>query len=595
MSLFHELKRRNVFRAGAAYAVVAWLLIQVAETVFPLFGYSDTPARIVVIVLAIGFPVTLLLAWVFELTPEGLKTEKELEDAERIPRSSGRTLDRVIIVVLALALGYFALDKFVLDPARDAEPVANKAAGGQAASNSIAVLPFVNMSNDAGNEYFSDGVSEELLNLLAQIPELRVISRSSAFSFKGKDVLIPEVARQLNVAHVLSGSIRKSGDKVRITAQLVDAAADSPIWSETYDRTLTDVFAIQDDIAADVVANLSVALLGGLPRSQQTDVEAYTVFLEARHLARQGTKEGFESAIQHYQQVLEIDPTAARAWTGMALVYINLSRRDLLPWDEGHALARDATEKALAIDPGFAGAYNSLGLVELDMGNLREAARHFMRSLEIEPTNLGTISNASGVAANLGRVELMVALDEYYVSRDPLNPTGHNNLGVSYTSAGRFDDAIASLRTTLSLSPGYLGAEAALGKALLLRGYSQAAHEAFEREAIEGFRMLGVVMSLHALGKTTASDEALAAMIDEHGEHWAYNIAYALAFRREPDRAFEWLDKAVEHADPGLNEIPTEPLFANLHDDSRWAPFLEKIGKSPEALGAIEFDVRLPD
>jgi TolB-like protein len=311
MSFYHELKRRNVFRVGAAYIVAAWLLIQVAETIFPLFGFGDAPARITVILLAIGFPLFLLFSWVFELTPEGLKKEKDIDRTVSVTRKTGKQLDRVIILLLALGLGYFAFDKFVLDPARDAVLVEETAQQTRSdvlvesyGDKSIAVLPFVNMSDDARNEYFSDGISEELLNLLAQIPELRVISRSSSFSFKGKDIAIPEVAKQLNVAHVLEGSVRKAGNRVRITAQLIDGRSDTHLWSDTYDRELDDIFAVQDEIAAaiSVALKIKLKLVAGemmQPEAIKTaNTDAYVAYLQGRELIRGRGWVNMEGAIR---------------------------------------------------------------------------------------------------------------------------------------------------------------------------------------------------------------------------------------------------------------------------------------------------------
>ena len=242
MSLYNELKRRNVIRVTMAYVVAAWLIIQVVETILPAFGYGDAALRYVTILLAIGFIPTLVFSWAFEITPEGLKREVDVLREHSITRFTGKKLDRVIMALLALALGYFAFDKFVLDPVEDVQIAESAHQEGRSEAitesfgdKSIAVLPFVNMSEDESNEYFSDGISEELLNLLAKIPELRVISRSSAFSFKGKDIAVPVVAEQLNVAHVLEGSVRKAGDRVRITAQLIEARSDTHLWSESYD------------------------------------------------------------------------------------------------------------------------------------------------------------------------------------------------------------------------------------------------------------------------------------------------------------------------------------------------------------------------
>ena len=256
MSLLSELKRRNVFRAAAAYVAVAWLVMQVAEVSFPAFGFSDRALRLLIIALAIGFVPAVALAWVFELTPEGVRRDRDLEPGGPLLRRTNRLLDRAIVVLLALGLTYFAIDKFFLNPSREAARVEQALEQGrsealeqQLAETSIVVLPFTNLSSDPEQAFFADGMAEELLNLLARIPQLRVISRTSAFSYKGKDVGIAEIARQLKVSHVLEGSVRRSGDRLRITAQLIDAGSDSHLWSRTYDRTLDDVFEVQDEIA----------------------------------------------------------------------------------------------------------------------------------------------------------------------------------------------------------------------------------------------------------------------------------------------------------------------------------------------------------
>jgi len=608
MSFFGELKRRNVIRVGAAYVVAAWLVIQVVETIFPAFGFGDAAVRIVTIVFAIGLVPVLIFAWAFELTPEGLKKESEVDRSESITPQTGRKLDRVIMVVLALALGYFAFDKFVVEPRREASLKQESVAAVEQAlqqgrtegrvesygDKSIAVLPFVNMSSDAEQEYFSDGISEELLNLLAKIPELRVISRSSAFSFKGQNLEIPEVAKRLNVAHILEGSVRKAGNRVRITAQLIEARSDTHLWSETYDRTLDDIFAVQDEIAATVVEQLKITLLGAAPKVKETDPQAYALYLQARYLGRLGTAEGFEQSIALYQQVLAIDPNYAAAWDGLAVNYGNQAGSVLLPPAEGYTLAREAANKALTIDPNYAKAHGRLGWIAMFYDNdLAAAARHYQRALALDPANIYVISDATSLLQYLDRLDEAIALGEYVTARDPANPTGHRNLGISYLAAGRWDEAIASLQTALRLSPGMLGAHYNLGTALLFKGEPQAALAAMQQEESEGFRLIGLVMAYHALGDTPASDAALGELIDKYEQDWAYNIAYVLAFRNETDRAFDWLDKAVAYGDPGLTEIVTQREFDNIRNDPRWLPFLASIGKSPAQLDAIEFEVTL--
>ena len=599
---FEEMKRRNVLRVAIAYLAVSWLLIQVVETLFPIFGQSDGQIRLVVILLVIGFPLILLFSWLYELTPEGLKLEKDVGRSRSLVHHTGKRLDRVIITVLTLALGYFALDKFVLDPARDLvrEETAVQRARSEAlvdsyGENSIAVLPFVNMSDDASNEYFSDGISEELLNLLSKIPQLRVISRTSAFSFKGKDIDIRTVAERLNVAHVLEGSVRKDGDRVRITAQLIDARSDTHLWSETYNRTFDDIFAIQDEIANEVVAQFKVTLLESVSTAQNSSPEAYALLLQVRHLFRLATPEAWEQSIGLLQKVISIDPTYAEAWSSLADIYINQADTGLRDFDEGYSLARVAAQKALTIDPAHSNAHSGLGwIAESYDGDLAEAARHYERALllnPIDPNNLGT---AGLLARNLGRVDEAVTLLEAAVALDPVDPTGHSNLGHALLYAGQIEPAVISLRTTVLLSPDYVGANYFLGVALIHGGDPDAALEAIQREVLEPFRLVGLAMVYHALGKTTESETALAQLVDEYSEDAAYNIAQVFAFRGEPDKAFEWLEKALTFSDSGLSEIVGQPEFSSLHSDSRWLPFLQNIGRAPDQLAAIRFDVNFP-
>jgi TolB-like protein/lipoprotein NlpI len=448
------------------------------------------------------------------------------------------------------------------------------------------------MSPNKDQEYFSDGIAEEILNLLAKIPELRVISRSSAFSYKGKQIDIPTLAAQLNVAHVLEGSVRKDGNQVRITAQLIEARTDTHLWSETYDRTLDDIFATQDEIAAMVVEELKVTLLGQAPTVDVTDPEAYALYLQAGYAARLGKPEGWEQAIAMYEQALAIDQSYAAAWNGLASVYTRQMENSLRSVDEGYSLARNAATRASVLDPSYALAHARLGWIAMHYdGDLTAAARHYERALDLEPTSTDIIVSAASLANSLGRLEQTITLEEYAAVRDPLSPVAHNNQGDSYLSAGRLDQAITSFRTALTLSPGYTGAQYRIGVALLLKGESESALAAMQQEAFEAWRLLGLVMAHQALGQAAASDAVLAELIEKYEQGAAYNIAYVLAFRGEADRAFEWLQKAVFYNDPGLAEIANEPLFANIKSDLRWLPFLESVGKSPTQLAAIEFEV----
>jgi TolB-like protein/Tfp pilus assembly protein PilF len=591
---FAELKRRRVFRVMAVYGIVGFVLLQIVDLVVPALLLPEWTYRFVALILLLGFPVALVLAWALEMTPEGLRRTAEAAPGELTEIIAAPASKHWPSGVFAL-VGVTALLAGVWYAGRQSAPApaADPAVG--PASASIAVLPFADMSPDNDQEYFSDGISEELLNLLSKIPELRVAARTSSFSFKDQNLAIPEIARLLNVAHVLEGSVRKAGDDVRITAQLIRADDGYHVWSDTWDRTLDNIFEIQDEIAAEVVAQLKVTLLGEPPTVEETDPAAYALYLQARQLGRQFTAESVEQSNALYERALEIDPDYAAAWAGLANNYSGRAATGLLPIDEGFELAREAANKALAIDPEHAPAYATLsGIARAYDNDLAAAARHLERALALAPTNPDILRRAARLAGGLGRLDEAIALYEYAVARDPVSSGGHVWLGLFYMLAGRLDESIASYRTALTLSPGSIGAHYVMGVALLLKDEPEAALAAFAEEADEGYRLIGLVMAYHALGQTAESDAVLAELIEKNEGVAAYNIAYVLAYRGEADRAFEWLDKAVQYHDPGLSEIAVDVLFANIHDDPRWLPFLESIGKSPEQLAAIEFEVRLP-
>jgi len=565
MSLFNELKRRNVFKVAIAYIVVAWLVMQVADVVLNNIAAPGWIFHVLLLFLLIGFPFAVIFAWAFELTPEGLKRDQQPgPDAALLEETRQGPVE---------------------------QPVAEPQPPGEL-EQSIAVLPFVNMSDDESNEYFSDGISEELLNLLSRVSKLRVAAQTSSFSLKGKDLQISEVGEILKVAHVLEGSVRKAGNQVRITVQLIKTNDGYHLWSETYDHTLDDIFKVQGEIAAAVVKQLKCTLLGDIPRIEQTDPAAYALYLQARQMSRQGTASSWKQSVSLYQQALKIDPEYAAAWTDLADVYSRQTVKALRPFDDGNALIREAAGKALTIDPEYAPAHAVLGrnILNLD-GDLPAAAQHLERALALAPGNTEIGFEAAVLVRGLGRIEECIAFQEYAVTRDPVNPVGHYRLGLSYLWAGHPDQAIESQRIALGLSPGRIGAQYAIGVALLFKGEPEAALAAMHQESDTGWRANGRALAHHALGQENESDDALAELIKDFEEGAAYNIAYILAFRGEADRAFVWLDKAVKYKDPGLTDIPIQPLFANIHSDPRWLPFTESIGKSPQQLAAVEFSL----
>ncbi len=594
MSLYNELKRRNVFRVAIAYLAGAWLLIEVAGTLFPAFGVPDWAVRFVVIVLALGFLPALIISWAYELTPEGLKREKDVIRDTSITRVTAKRLDGITIGLIIVALTFILADRFWLSPRFAEQSMAPVEAvtgheqtsepesiESQPPPNSIAVLPFVNMSDDAANEYFSDGISEELLNLLAKIPELRVISRSSAFSFKGKDFDIPMVAAKLNVAYVLEGSVRKAGNQVRITAQLIEARSDTHRWSETYDRTLEDIFAIQDEIALSVVRQLRVMLLGeATPKAATTDPEAYALFLQSRHVANQYTKEAQEQAELLLKEALAIDSEFAPAWNSLGNIYLSQEVFGRSA-DESKELAYAAYQQALTIDPGYAPTYASLSrLARLDF-DYAAADNYLQKVLKLEAGLASSRGTAASLMRTFGRFDESIDLARKSIALDPVQPSRYTNLGYSYYYALRYDEAATAFRKALSLNPERPRAHYYLGRVLLAQGEPQAALAEMRKEPVAVYQVTGLAMVYHAIENREASRQALAELIDNWGETGAFQIAEVYAFLGENDAAFEWLQKAYDTHDFGLAVLLGNPAFAKLTSDARYAPFVEKLGLLP--------------
>jgi TolB-like protein/tetratricopeptide (TPR) repeat protein len=589
-SLFAELRRRNVFRAAILYVGAVWALAQGIAQLSPVVGAPEWVARWFLVAAIVGFPLWIAFAWFFEFTPEGLKRERDIAPGESITRHTGRKLDFAIIGVLAVAVVLLLTDRFVLRHGVNTDAAAASIPEIET-DPSIAVLPMINMSDDKGNEYFSDGISEELLNLLAKVPKLRVIARTSSFSFKGKDTPIQDIARALQVAAVLEGSVRKSGDTVRITVQLIRAKDSSHLWSETYDRKLDDIFKVQDEIAANVVDKLRITLLGSVPRARRVDPRVYPLLLQADALVSKSTAASVAQALALYQEALAIAPDEPRLWSGLGRLYISQSTGP-----ENMRLAKEAQRKAVALDPNDALAYSRLGFTILrSEGDLAAAASHFQRALALDPANVKVIGNTGTFMQGLGRLDEAIPLFDYVVVHDPANPISYFNVGTINFYARHWDQAIASFRTALGLSPAFTTAHFFLGAALLLgKNDAAAALREFEAEPTPDMKLTGLAIAQHALGHATESDAALTTLTTNHAQDAAYYIATVYAYRGEHDRAFEWLDKAVVNQNQTLFTITSEPQFDRLHDDPRWLALLRRLGKAPEQLAKIEFKVTLP-
>ena len=623
MSLIDELKRRNVFRVGAAYLALGWVVTQVTDAVVSALHLPDALNAMVVWLGMAVFPFVLAFAWIYELTPEGLKRESEIDRTRSITQDTGRKLEWLIIGMLAVAIGLFLFDRFVpreaLSPAAGAALARDDGAdAGNAAADrahgalprqekalpapstpddkSIAVLPFVNMSSDKEQEYFADGISEELLNSLAKIPELKVIARTSSFAFKDKGAEISEIAQKLNVAHVLEGSVRKAGNTVRITAQLIRTADSTHLWSETYDRSLDDIFAVQDEIARNVVGQLKLKLLGNAPAQTVQNPEAYALTLQARALLNLRTPAANTRALELYRQALGLDGDNLAALVGIARTFFSMGAFDQIPVEDSERQARANVERAIAHDPDYVPAHVLLGFMALNTeSGLGLAAEHYSRALELAPTDADALVGSVDLLNALGRLDIAIRIGEYSVARDPVNANGHRLLCQSYLLAARNEEAIRTCRTALALSPGLGNTSYFMGLAQLGSGDAVAALESFAAEADVEYGTKGTALAQYALGRHEEFGKSFATLRERWGAQWPSEIAQVYAWTGDRDNTFAWLDRALAQNEPGMNLQYQSPMYAPIRDDPRWTAFRERTGTGEAQLAAIRFDVTLPE
>jgi adenylate cyclase len=584
-----QLKRRNVIRVGILYLVVCWLTL---EPVHVLLHMLDVPVwanRLVVVLMAIGFPAVLLFAWVYEITPEGLKPTAEVDPQQSIRQQTGRRLNRAIIVVLCVALAYFVVDKFWLSThsaavEHRAAAVAPAAAPQTAAisDKSIAVLPFVDMSEKKDQEYFSDGLSEELIDMLTKVPELRVPARTSSFYFKGKQATVPEIAKALGVADVLEGSVRKSGNHLRITAQLVRADNGYHLWSETYDRQLDDIFKVQDEIAGAVVKALKVSLLEGqTPRATPTtNTEAYTLYLQGRSFWQRHSAADNKKAADCLRHALELDRMFAPAWAVLAVViqddFVIYSTSS---YQKARAEAYPAAEQALKLDPRMSDAHLAMAQILHDLDFDFEGARaEVNQALALDPGNSGAFRVAADIALTEGRLEEARQLAQRAVIGDPLAVGNYRALGDAALFSGRLTEAEAAWRKALELNAAAEGMHYRLGAMLVLRGEPTAALTEMERNPDEPWRVAGLPLALDALGRRSEADRALAVAVEKIAVNGPYQIAVIYAHRNDVDHAFVWLDRAYQERDGALAlYVKGDPMLSNLRHDPRYKALLRKM------------------
>jgi TolB-like protein/Tfp pilus assembly protein PilF len=585
MGLVSELRRRNVLRMVVLYLVAAWLVMQVAEVLIGLAKLPDWIGTTTLALLAVGFPIALIFSWFYELTPEGISLEKDVGAAESIMHVTGRRMDFVVISLLCAGLILFAYDKWWIGPPPE---------------KSIAVLAFENMSDDPGQEYFSDGISEELLNLLAQNPELTVISRSSAFSFKGKDVAVPEIARQLNVAHVLEGSVRKAGNRVRITAQLIEVSSDSHLWSETYDRELDDIFAIQEDIAR-VIARELLAHFRGFesPKVSTRNPEAYDiyvkgrrpansevyeVYLKGRYHLNKWTVEGFAKGLEYFQQAVEMDPNYALAHAGLAESYSSLGLFGVLPPKEAYPRSKAIVMKALELDDTLAEAHASLADVKFFYDwDWEGAEREYKRAIELNPSYAIARNNYAFVLTALTRHDDALAEIKRARELNPISLVINSDLGWAYYFARQYDRSILQFQRALELDPNLAISQFALGHVYLQKEMFVESLAAFQKAVslspgdLENMAGLG-----HAYAVVGRREDALriVARLRQPSQQKlipSWGIATIYIGLDNKDEAFVWLEKALVDRLSPLVYIQTDPVLDPLRSDPRFQALVRRM------------------
>ncbi|HSQ19020.1 MAG TPA: tetratricopeptide repeat protein [Blastocatellia bacterium] len=584
-NFFGELKRRNVYKVAAGYAVVAWLLMQVASQIFPFFEIPNWVVRLVVLLLIIGFPVALIIGWAFEVTPEGIKRTEAADAAGQ--RSRGVAWIYVVLVGAALSAGLFFVGRYTAGhaTARPASQEVRHGKEGEVATagpgKSIAVLPLINESGDPKDEYFSDGLSEELIAALAQISGLKVIGRSSSFRFKDRKEESKTIGEKLGVATLLEGTVRKQGDRVRIVAELVNAADGIELWTRTFDRELKDIFAVQAEIAAAVAESLKVTLLGLDKQSTNSatkSTEAHNAYLQGHFHFQRRNLEDFRKAVSYFDEAIRLDPDYALAYAERSEAWSligDLTGQRATAWPK----AKSDAEKAVAIAPSLAEAHAALGWVRFFIDwKFTEGLSELKRAKELSPANPTANDLLARVIVYLGRVDEAERQARQAVELDPLSVTAQGNLGRALFVAGKLDEADAVARKAADLQPSAAGNHRFQVLVAVERGDGETALREAQLEPDEGYRRFELALAQYVRGDRAAADAALADLIANGRNNLAYQIAEVYAVRGEKDKAFEWLQISFDNHDTGTLTLLTDPLLRGLRDDVRYKNFLAKLG-----------------
>jgi TolB-like protein/Tfp pilus assembly protein PilF len=589
-SFFSELKRRNVYKVAVAYAVVGWLLVQVATQVFPFFEIPNWAVRFVVLAIVIGFPVALVIAWAFELTPQGLK-RTEVADAMP-PASIGRKRYAWIYIVVigaVISAALFFIGRFTV------QNKTTTAAPNDIPSKSIAVLPFDSLSEDKSNAYFAEGVQDEILTRLAKVADLKVISRTSTQRFKSAPSDLRDIAKQLGVMNILEGSVQKANDKVRVNVQLINAMNDAHLWAEIYDRKLTDIFATESDIAKTIAETLQAKLTGSektaMSKKPTANPEAYELYLKGRFFWNKRTAADLRKGIDYFNQAISKDPSYALAYAGLADSYVILSVFGAASPQDSIPQARAAAKKALELDDTLAEAHASSGRIAgpFDFEFERSIAE-FERAIQLNPNYAMAHHWLSwGPLTALGRFDRAIAEGKRAVELDPLSLINNADLGGNvYLNSRRYDEAIAQLRKTIEIDPRFYIAHYYLGQAFQLKGQLTEAIAEYQKavELNDDPEALAYLGQAYArAGQRDEAEKILAHLSEEAKSRYVSYYSMALMFMGlgEKEQAIDALERAYrEGAGNDLFTIRVDPMLDDLRGQPRFEALAEKILPSRE-------------
>jgi TolB-like protein len=575
-SLFAELKRRNVYKVAVAYAVISWLLIQAASILLPTFEAPSWVMKAFVVLLALGFILAVFVSWAFEATPQGLKRTGDVspELAARLPTWSARKFAAFVTLIALLAVGLLALDLLRRKPAPESATGSERAAP----QKSIAVLPLLNESGDPKDEYFSDGLSEELIAALAQITELKVIGRSSSFRFKDRKEEAKTIGEKLGVATLLEGTVRKQGERVRIVAELINAADGIELWTRTFDRELKDIFAVQQEIAAAVASSLKATLLGADHRSAANPktAEAHNAYLQGHYYFQRRNLDDYRKAVDYYDEAIRLDPDYALAYAERSEVWTligDLTGEGKTAWPKG----RTDAEKAVAIAPALAEAHAALGWVRFfTEWRFAEGLGELKRAKELAPANPTANDLLARVIVYLGKLEDAEKQARQAVETDPLAFPPRNNLGRVLWYEGKLEEADAAGRKAAELQPNSASSRRWQVLVAIKRGDSETALREAQLEPDPSYRRFELAVAQFARGDREAADAALADLI-AHDQGLDYQVAQVYAVRGEREKAFEWLQIAFDNHDTGMLALLVDPLLNSLRDDPRYKTLIAKM------------------